>query len=145
MLVLSRRKGERIFLGPDVVVTITDVGHKTVRLGIDAPRDVAIVREEVAYRDAATVNRVATSPVPRGERVVAPSTPVNPSVTTSHISRPVCSLTTLPEKARNAIHRAIAVQGITSSPSELRRVVDAVCECSEILDLIENGVDPDDI
>lgn len=54
MLVLSRHKNERILIGDDIVVTVVEVrdGDK-VRLGIDAPKDVKIVREEVAYRGGA--------------------------------------------------------------------------------------------
>ena len=47
MLVLSRKPGEKILIGSDVTVTIVRVGPNTVRLGIDAPRDMNIVREEL--------------------------------------------------------------------------------------------------
>lgn len=46
MLVLSRKKSESILIGPDISVTITRVGKKEVRLGIDAPPDVLIRRGE---------------------------------------------------------------------------------------------------
>lgn len=47
MLVLSRKPGERILIGENVTVTIVRIGPNTVRLGIDAPRDLNIVREEL--------------------------------------------------------------------------------------------------
>ena len=47
MLVLSRKPGERIFIGEDVSVTIVRIGPNTVKLGIEAPRDMNIVREEL--------------------------------------------------------------------------------------------------
>ena len=47
MLVLSRKPGERILIGNDVVVTIVRIGPNTVRLGIDAPGHLNIVREEL--------------------------------------------------------------------------------------------------
>jgi carbon storage regulator len=47
MLVLSRKPGERILIGDNVTVTIVRIGPNTVRLGIDAPRDMNIVREEL--------------------------------------------------------------------------------------------------
>lgn len=47
MLVLSRKAGERIIIGDDVTVTIVRIGPNTVRVGIDAPRDMNIVREEL--------------------------------------------------------------------------------------------------
>ena len=47
MLVLSRKPGERVLIGNDVSVTIVRIGPNTVRLGIDAPRNMNIVREEL--------------------------------------------------------------------------------------------------
>jgi carbon storage regulator len=47
MLVLSRKLGERIFIGDNVVVTVFEIDRGKVRLGVDAPRDVPIWREEV--------------------------------------------------------------------------------------------------
>lgn len=47
MLVLSRKPGERINIGDDVSVTIVRIGPNTVRIGIDAPRDMNILREEL--------------------------------------------------------------------------------------------------
>lgn len=47
MLVLSRRKDETIMIGDDVEITIVDIKGDTVRLGIDAPRSVAVHRKEI--------------------------------------------------------------------------------------------------
>ncbi len=47
MLVLSRRVGERLIIGKDIVVTIIDVRSDGVRVGIDAPRDVRVTRAEI--------------------------------------------------------------------------------------------------
>ena len=47
MLVLSRRVGERLMIGDDVVLTVLEVRSDGVRLGIDAPRSVAVNRAEV--------------------------------------------------------------------------------------------------
>ncbi|MBI1914092.1 MAG: carbon storage regulator [Planctomycetes bacterium] len=47
MLVLSRKKGERIRIGDEVVVTVPGSRKGKVRLGLEAPKDVAIVREEI--------------------------------------------------------------------------------------------------
>lgn len=49
MLVLSRQRDERIVLGNGIVITVVDIRGDKVRLGIDAPPDVAVHREEV-YR-----------------------------------------------------------------------------------------------
>lgn len=47
MLVLSRKSGERILIGEDIKITIVRIGPNTVRLGIDAPGHLNIVREEL--------------------------------------------------------------------------------------------------
>ena len=48
MLVLSRKLGERIVIGDGIVVTLVKVGPNQARLGIEAPRDVKVCREELA-------------------------------------------------------------------------------------------------
>lgn len=47
MLVLSRQKDESIMIGDDVEITIVDVRGDKVRLGINAPRSVAVHRKEI--------------------------------------------------------------------------------------------------
>jgi carbon storage regulator len=47
MLVLTRKIGERVLIGDDIVVTILDVRGDGVRVGIDAPRGIRIQRDEV--------------------------------------------------------------------------------------------------
>ena len=47
MLVLSRQRDESIMIGDNVVVTIVDVRGDRVRLGIEAPREIAVHRREV--------------------------------------------------------------------------------------------------
>jgi carbon storage regulator len=47
MLVLSRRKSEKIKLGDSIEITIVRVSGNKVRLGIQAPSDVAVLREEL--------------------------------------------------------------------------------------------------
>ncbi|MCP4716018.1 MAG: carbon storage regulator CsrA [Deltaproteobacteria bacterium] len=50
MLVLTRKVGEKIQIGDDVSVLIMDIKGKQVRLGIEAPRDVKVHREEIYQR-----------------------------------------------------------------------------------------------
>ena len=50
MLVLSRKPGERIMIGDAVTITVVRIGPNNVRLGIDAPREMNIVREELCGR-----------------------------------------------------------------------------------------------
>ncbi len=47
MLVLSRKRFERLLIGPDIRITIVKVDRSQVRLGIEAPADHAILREEL--------------------------------------------------------------------------------------------------
>jgi carbon storage regulator len=47
MLVLSRKVGEKILIGDHISVTVVRVAHGTVRIGVEAPDDLAIVREEI--------------------------------------------------------------------------------------------------
>ena len=47
MLVLTRKLGERIILAGDIVITVVEVNGRAVRLGIEAPREVAVLREEL--------------------------------------------------------------------------------------------------
>jgi len=47
MLVLSRRKNEQVMIGDDTVVTVVEVLGDKVRLGFEAPKEVAIHRREV--------------------------------------------------------------------------------------------------
>ena len=54
MLVLTRRINERIMIGDDIVVTVLEVHGDQVRIGIDAPREIKVFREEVLERDRAT-------------------------------------------------------------------------------------------
>ena len=47
MLVLSRKESQRIKLGESIVVTVVRLGRDKVRLGIEAPSDVVVLREEL--------------------------------------------------------------------------------------------------
>ena len=47
MLILTRRPGERVVIGGEVLVTVMDVSGQTVRLGISAPDGIPVYREEI--------------------------------------------------------------------------------------------------
>lgn len=47
MLVLSRNKGEKIMIADNIIITIVDVRGKTVRVGIEAPKEIPVDREEI--------------------------------------------------------------------------------------------------
>jgi len=58
MLVLTRRVGQSILVGDDIVVTVLDNGRDQVRIGIRAPHNVSVHREEV-YAEILLENRAA--------------------------------------------------------------------------------------
>ena len=60
MLVLSRKKDEKIIIGDNVSIMIVDIQGDKVRLGIEAPREVSVHREEV-YQ---AIQKKQTEPVP---------------------------------------------------------------------------------
>jgi carbon storage regulator len=47
MLVLSRKLGEKIYIGDNICITVVDIDRGKIRLGIEAPRDVPIFRQEL--------------------------------------------------------------------------------------------------
>ncbi|MBI1312751.1 carbon storage regulator CsrA [bacterium] len=60
MLVLTRRKNERIRIGESIVITVVEVRGDKVRIGIEAPKDVPVHREEV-YRAIAARTQAAAA------------------------------------------------------------------------------------
>ena len=52
MLVLSRKPGEKVLIGDQITITVVRIGPNTVRIGIDAPRGMNIVRQELLLQIA---------------------------------------------------------------------------------------------
>ena len=50
MLILTRRVGESLMVGDDITITVLGVKGNQVRIGVNAPRDVAVHREEIYNR-----------------------------------------------------------------------------------------------
>ena len=66
MLILTRRVGEKLIVGGNVTLTVLDVKGNQIRVGIDAPREVKVYREEIynkiqAEKEASVLNDSRTS------------------------------------------------------------------------------------
>jgi carbon storage regulator len=61
VLILTRRVGENVVVGDDIVISVIEVRGDAVRIGIQAPRSVTVHREEV-YRELQQANESAASP-----------------------------------------------------------------------------------
>jgi carbon storage regulator len=63
MLVLSRKLGEKIFIGDNICITVVDIDRGKIRLGIEAPRNVPIYRQELLPLNGAPKPDAPTVPV----------------------------------------------------------------------------------
>ena len=63
MLIITRRPGEKIMLGDDIVVHVMEIVGNSVRIGISAPRSVPVYREEI-YTAVRDENRAAADAGP---------------------------------------------------------------------------------
>ena len=59
MLVLSRKVGQRILIGDKIAVTVVRIGQGGVRIGIEAPDELEVIREELKGNDAALAKLAA--------------------------------------------------------------------------------------
>jgi carbon storage regulator len=64
MLIITRRPGEKIMLGDDVVVHVMEIVGNSVRVGIQAPRSVPVYREEI-WNAVREENQAAAGAAPR--------------------------------------------------------------------------------
>ena len=59
MLVLSRKVGERILVGDEITITVVRMAQGVVRIGVEAPAEMAIVREEIKEQASVKKSRPA--------------------------------------------------------------------------------------
>ncbi|MDX2467935.1 MAG: carbon storage regulator CsrA [Acidimicrobiia bacterium] len=69
MLVLTRRPGESIVIGENIVITVIEIKGGQVRIGIDAPREIDVYREEI-YEQVRQENLAAIANVDEIRKVV---------------------------------------------------------------------------
>lgn len=60
MLVLSRKRDQRILIGDNITLTVVDIRGDTVRFGIEAPSDVVVLREELKRHERPAVAEAVT-------------------------------------------------------------------------------------
>ncbi len=74
MLVLSRKKNESIVINENIIITVVEIRGDKVRLGIQAPRDVAIHRSEI-YDQLKKATTEGTAPAPAPTDTGVPTSP----------------------------------------------------------------------
>jgi carbon storage regulator len=65
MLVLSRKLGEKIIINDNICITVVDIDRGKIRLGIEAPRDVPIFRQELLPAQQGQTGNPGTVAVPK--------------------------------------------------------------------------------
>ncbi|MFO7299375.1 MAG: carbon storage regulator CsrA [Actinomycetes bacterium] len=74
MLILTRREGESIRIGHDIVITVVEIRGNQVRLGVEAPRSIQVHRAEV-YDQVVEENRAAVSTLDRAAEILRTRAP----------------------------------------------------------------------
>ena len=87
MLVLSRKLNQSIMVGDDVRIVVVAVDRDTVKLGIEAPREIPVHRSEV-YEEIRRVNRAAAGETQPPVPVTVPAASAVPAVLKSRRPRP---------------------------------------------------------
>lgn len=77
MLVLSRKEGEQLLIGDNVVLTINRISGNRVAIGIEAPRDVRIVRGELDRREVGRSGIAPMTAAMNEPNVAIASQPIN--------------------------------------------------------------------
>jgi carbon storage regulator len=82
MLILTRRAGEALRIGDEIEVTVMAVNGSQVRIGINAPRNIAVDREEIAERKRRDREAVAAGAKPAGPRVTVSAKAIHEDIDT---------------------------------------------------------------
>ena len=74
MLVITRKAGDRVQIGDDITVTLLEITGSSVRLGIDAPAEVAVYRHEIlqAVKEENRAAAEASAELPNGQSEMPP-------------------------------------------------------------------------
>ena len=114
MLVLTRKQNEKIRIGPSITITVLRMKGKAVRLGIEAPEDISVIRGELCFELGDEDGRETTAP----RRVKSASKPVR-----SELSSEATSHWPLPEHEERGL--ASAGCGMIAGSSPLKAMIDA--------------------
>ena len=131
MLVLTRKKGERVMIGDDIVVTVIDVRGDGVRIGFDAPRGISIQRAEVVNAVKEANTGAAASAAQTGDLLVGllnrarkqdpPAAPAEPAQSPDAAAAPAPAAApqaaaARQEPARRAARAPVQEQGEPAQP-----------------------------
>lgn len=107
MLNITRKVGEKIIIGEDVVLEVMEVSGSSVRLGIRAPRSVPVYREEIwdsVRAENAAAAKTAPTKLPEPPKPAGRVTPGRPSVRS--VARPSADASTTPAKDHNRLDQS---------------------------------------
>lgn len=61
MLILQRKVGQSIYIGEEIIVTVQEISSDKVKISIDAPKDIKIIRDELKYAENSNIEALSSS------------------------------------------------------------------------------------